>query len=183
LLERLKTATEALKIDDPFTDGVMMGPLTSATQLRTVLRHIEHGIDAGLTLLTGGKRVANLTRGYFVEPTIFVNVPTDSLLWRQEVFGPVLCVRTFSSESEAIALANDSEFGLAATVVTRDDARANRVSRALEAGHIWINSPQVVFPETSWGGFKRSGIGRELGPWGLDAYLEVKHVTRAQADC
>jgi betaine-aldehyde dehydrogenase len=183
LLERLKTATEALKVGDPFADGVTMGPLTNATQLRTVLRYIEQGIDAGLTLLTGGKRVEGLTRGYFVEPTIFVNVPTDSLLWRQEIFGPVLCVRTFGSESEAIALANDSDFGLAATIVTRDDARADRVSRALEAGHIWINSLQVVFPETSWGGFKRSGIGRELGPWGLDAYLEVKHVTRAQADC
>ena len=181
LLERLKAAAEALKLGSAFTEGVAMGPLTSATQLATVLRYIERGLAEGLTLLTGGKRAAGFERGYFVEPTIFVNVPTDSALWREEVFGPVLCVRTFATEDEAVALANDSDFGLAAGIITRDGARAERVAQALDAGHIWINSLQVVFPETSWGGFKRSGIGRELGPWGLDAFLEVKHVTRAVA--
>jgi betaine-aldehyde dehydrogenase len=178
LIERLKSATESLKIGDAFSEGVGMGPLTSAAQLRTVLRYIDQGIAEGLTLLTGGKRAARFTHGYFVEPTIFVDVPAHSTLWREEIFGPVLCVRTFDAAEEAIALANDSDFGLAAGIITRDPARAERVAHALEAGHIWINSLQVVFPETSWGGFKRSGIGRELGPWGLDAYLEVKHVTR-----
>lgn len=178
LIEGLENATESLKIGDAFGEGVAMGPLTSATQLGTVLRYIDQGIAEGLTLLTGGKRAAGFNRGYFVEPTIFLNVPTSSALWREEIFGPVLCVRTFSSEVEAITLANDSEFGLAAGIITADLARADRVANALDAGHIWINSLQVVFPETSWGGFKRSGIGRELGPWGLDAYLEVKHVTR-----
>jgi betaine-aldehyde dehydrogenase len=155
-----------------------MGPLTSKTQLDTVLRYIERGRAEGLTLLTGGRRAASFERGYFVEPTIFVDVPTDSALWREEIFGPVLCARTFQTEAEAVRLANDSDFGLAAGVISGDRARAQRVARELEAGHIWINSLQVVFPETSWGGFKRSGIGRELGPWGLDAYLEVKHITR-----
>jgi betaine-aldehyde dehydrogenase len=172
LIERLKSATEALKIGD------VMGPLTSAAQLRTVLRYIDQGKAEGLTLLTGGKRASGFSRGYFVEPTIFVDVPTSSALWREEIFGPVLCVRTFTTEEEAIALANDSDFGLAAGIITADPVRAERVANALDAGHIWINSLQVVFPETSWGGFKRSGIGRELGPWGLDAYLEVRHVTR-----
>ena len=181
LLARLKSATEALKLGGAFTEGVAMGPLTSATQLATVLRYIEQGVAEGLTLLTGGKRAAGFERGYFVEPTIFADVPVSSALWREEIFGPVLCVRTFATEDEAIALANDSDFGLAAGIVTSDGARAERVAQALDAGHIWINSLQVVFPETSWGGFKRSGIGRELGPWGLDAYLEVKHVTRAVA--
>jgi betaine-aldehyde dehydrogenase len=88
----------------------------------------------------------------------------------------VLAVKTFASEDEAIALANDSDYGLVATVVTGDDERAQRVAAALEVGHVWVNSPQVVFVQTSWGGFKRSGIGRELGPWGLQAFLEVKHV-------
>jgi betaine-aldehyde dehydrogenase len=178
LIARLKHATEALKIGDAFGEGVTMGPLTSATQLRTVLRYIDQGIADGLTLLTGGKRAAAPARGYFVEPTIFLDVPTNSALWREEIFGPVLCVRTFATEEEAIALANDSDFGLAAGIITSDPQRADRVANALDAGHIWINSLQVVFPETSWGGFKRSGIGRELGPWGLDAYLEVKHITR-----
>ncbi|HWK72876.1 MAG TPA: aldehyde dehydrogenase family protein [Povalibacter sp.] len=178
LLQKLKTAAEALQLGDAFTDGVTMGPLTSAAQLKTVLGYIERGIAEGLTLLTGGKRASGFDRGYFVEPTIFVDVPTTSPLWREEIFGPVLCVRTFATEDEAIALANDSDFGLAAGIITGDAARAERVAQALEAGHIWINSLQVLFPETSWGGFKRSGIGRELGPWGLDAYLEVKHITQ-----
>lgn len=181
LLARLKIATEALKLGDAFTEGVTMGPLTSATQLKTVLRYIERGRAEGLTLLTGGNRAAGFERGYFMEPTIFVDVPTDSVLWREEIFGPVLCARTFATEQEAIQLANETDFGLAAGIITSDAVRAERVAQALEAGHIWINSQQVVFPETSWGGFKRSGIGRELGPWGLNAYLEVKHITRPVA--
>ena len=182
LLARLKTATEALKLGDAFSEGVTMGPLTSAAQLKTVLAYIERGIAERLTLLTGGKRAADFGRGYFVEPTIFVDVPSTSVLWREEIFGPVLCVHTFATEEEAVELANDSDFGLAAGIITADADRAERVARVLEAGHIWINSLQVVFPETSWGGFKRSGIGRELGPWGLDAFLEVKHITRPAAE-
>ncbi len=99
-------------------------------------------------------------------------------MWVEEIFGPVLCTRRFSSEAEAIALANDSRFGLVATVASADIQRAERVADALEVGHVWINSIQAVFVETSWGGTKGSGIGRELGPWGLAAYQSVKHVTR-----
>ena len=87
-------------------------------------------------------------------------------------------MRTFQNEAEAIALANDCDFGLVATVVGADAARTDRIADALEAGHVWINSPQTIFLETSWGGFKASGLGRELGPWGLSSYLEVKHTTR-----
>jgi betaine-aldehyde dehydrogenase len=105
-------------------------------------------------------------------------VPVSNPLWREEIFGPVLSVQTFAKEAEAIALANDNEFGLVATVVGADEDRTNRVADSLEAGHVWINSPQAIFVETSWGGFKASGIGRELGPWGLASYLEVKHTTR-----
>jgi betaine-aldehyde dehydrogenase len=178
LLEKLKAATEALTLGDAFTDSVDMGPLTSAKQLETVLGFFETARAEGLTLLTGGQRASRFERGFFVEPTIFVDVPTESALWREEIFGPVLCVHCFDTEEEAITLANDSDFGLAAGIITDDKERAARVAAALQAGHIWINSLQVVFPETSWGGFKRSGIGRELGPWGLSAYLEVKHVVQ-----
>ncbi len=178
LLERLKSASEAIALGDSFDPKTQMGPLTSAAQYQTVQGYIKRGREEGLQLLTGGNRAAGFERGYFIEPTIFVDVPTDSALWREEIFGPVLCVRTFTDEAEAIRLANDSDFGLAAGIITADSKRAQRVSEALAAGHIWINSLQVVFPETSWGGFKRSGIGRELGPWGLYAYLEVKHITR-----
>jgi betaine-aldehyde dehydrogenase len=178
LLERLKIATQALKLGDAFEDDVQMGPLTSRAQLDTVMGYIERGRAQGLQLLTGGQRATQFEHGYFVEPTIFVDVPTDSVLWREEIFGPVLCVRTFASEAEAIAIANDCDFGLAAGIISQDGERAQRVAEQLQAGHIWINSLQVVCPETSWGGFKRSGIGRELGPWGLSAYLEVKTITQ-----
>jgi betaine-aldehyde dehydrogenase len=100
-------------------------------------------------------------------------------LWCEEIFGPVICVRSFSSEAEAIALANDSPFGLVASVVTRDSEAADRVANALQAGLVWINAPQVIFPQTAWGGYKQSSIGRELGPWGLQAFQEIKHVIRA----
>jgi betaine-aldehyde dehydrogenase len=91
----------------------------------------------------------------------------------------VICVRSFASEAEAIALANDSQFGLVASVVTRDAQTADRVANALQAGLVWINAPQVIFPQTAWGGYKQSSIGRELGPWGLQAFQEIKHVIRA----
>ena len=179
IYESLKAAAQAMRVDDAFADGVAMGPLTSVAQLHTVSRYIERGRQEGLKLLTGGTRIDRA--GYFVQPTIFVDVPNDSALWREEIFGPVLCTRTFKTEEEAIKLANDTEFGLAATVVHSDDASAQRIARSLQAGHIWINGPQVVLPQTSWGGFKRSGLGRELGPWGLHAFLEVKQITRLTA--
>jgi len=113
-----------------------------------------------------------------VSPTLYADVPVDSRLWTEEIFGPVLCARSFSTEAQAIAEANDSRFGLVATVCSADLERAERVADALEVGHVWINSVQAVFVETSWGGTKGSGIGRELGPWGLSGYLSVKHVTR-----
>jgi len=146
-------------------------------QYDKVLSYIARGRQEGLRLLTGGRRPSEANHGWFIEPTIFNDVPAESALWREEIFGPVLCIRTFDSEAEAIVLANDCDFGLVATVISADPVRANRVADALEAGHVWVNSPQVIFVETSWGGFKASGIGRELGPWGLSAYLEVKHTT------
>ena len=176
LLDRLVAAAEALPIGDPFDERTRMGPLTTAAQYRKVSGAIERGVRDGARLLTGGSRPVGLERGFFVRPTVFADVPLDSAFWREEIFGPVLAVRTFASEDEAIELANESDYGLVATVVSGDPQRAQRVAAALEVGHVWLNSPQVVFVQTSWGGFKRSGIGRELGPWGLQAFLEVKHV-------
>jgi betaine-aldehyde dehydrogenase len=176
LLDRLVAAAEALPIGDPLDERVRMGPLTTAAQYRRVTGAIARGVENGARLLTGGGRPAGLERGYFVRPTVFADVPLDSSLWREEIFGPVLAVRVFTSEGEAIEHANDSDYGLVGTVVSGNRERAERVAAALEVGHVWINSPQVVFVQTSWGGFKRSGIGRELGPWGLQAFLEVKHV-------
>jgi betaine-aldehyde dehydrogenase len=178
IMERVVAMARGLVPGDPMAPATTLGPLTTSAQYNKVNDYIARGRGEGLKLVTGGGRPVGLERGWFIEPTIFDDVPVSSPLWREEIFGPVLCVRTFQGEAEAIALANDSEFGLVATVVGADDARTNRVADALEAGHVWVNSPQMIFVETSWGGFKASGIGRELGPWGLSNYLEVKHTTR-----
>lgn len=177
LLLRLKNAFEKLRIGNPFTDEIDMGPLTNKAQLSKVLEYFAIARDEGLHCLTGGTEWPG--QGWFVSPTIYADVPSTSRLWSEEIFGPVLCTRRFTSEDQALALANDSRFGLVATVISADLARAERVANALEVGHVWINSTQAIFIETSWGGNKGSGIGRELGPWGLSAYQSVKHVTRA----
>lgn len=181
LLHKLVAAAQALEIGAGSEPDVQMGPLTTLAQLHKVEAAKAQALADGARLLTGGERALQAMPGLFFQPTIFEAASTTSALWREEIFGPVLAVRRFSNEDEAIDLANDSEFGLAATLVTASEERIERVCAALQAGHIWVNSPQIVFVETSWGGFKRSGIGRELGPWGLDAYREIKHIVRYQA--
>ncbi|WP_233856186.1 aldehyde dehydrogenase family protein [Paraburkholderia sp. HD33-4] len=174
LIARLAERATQMVVGDPFSPGVQMGPLTSRAQFERVQRFIERGKADGARLLVGGEVPAG--PGYFVKPTIFVDVPTDSAVWREEIFGPVLCVRSFDAEEDAIEAANDTDFGLVATVVTRDAVRGKRVADALAAGVVWINTPQLIFPQTSWGGYKQSSIGRELGPFGLAAFQEIKQV-------
>lgn len=178
-LERLQKRAQAIRVADPFDPDVEMGALVNQAQYQRVLGHIDRGLSAGAKLVCGGNRPTDLPRGYFLQPTVFTDVPLDSALWCEEIFGPVLCVRSFSSEAEAIALANDSQFGLVASVVTRNAETADRIANALQAGLVWLNAPQVIFPQTAWGGYKQSSIGRELGPWGLAAFQEIKHVIRA----
>ncbi|MGU9822109.1 aldehyde dehydrogenase family protein [Pseudomonas sp. LF090] len=178
-LQRLQTRVEGIRVADPFADEVQMGALINRAQYQRVLGHIQRGIADGARLLCGGERPADLAKGYFIRPTVFTDVPLNSALWNEEIFGPVLCVRRFTTAEEAIALANDSDFGLVASVVSADVDTAERVANALQAGLVWINAPQVIFPQTAWGGYKQSSIGRELGPWGLAAFQEIKHVIRA----
>lgn len=178
-LRRLHKRAQAIRVADPFDAEVEMGALVNQAQYQRVLGHIDRGLSAGARLLCGGNRPADLPRGYFLQPTVFTDVPLDSALWCEEIFGPVLCVRSFTTEAQAIALANDTPFGLVASVVTSDAAAADRVANALQAGMVWINAPQVIFPQAAWGGYKQSSIGRELGPWGLAAFQEIKHVIRA----
>lgn len=176
LLEGLKVALEKMRVGNPQDNEVDMGPLTSEAQFSRVMACFAMARDEGLQCLTGGHALQ--LPGWFVSPTVYTDVPLDSELWRQEIFGPVLCTHRFSNEAQALELANDSQYGLVATVISADVTRAERVAAAMEVGHVWINSIQAVFVETSWGGTKGSGIGRELGPWGLSAYQSVKHVTR-----
>ena len=158
-----------------------MGPLTTRPQFEKVQRFLDQARAERLEPLAGGEAGSD-GGGFFVEPSVYVDVPTASFLWREEIFGPVLAVRSFRTEAEAIEMANDSDYGLVATIVSGDPDRAERVAARIDAGHVWINSLQVIYPNTAWGGFKASGIGRELGPWGLSAFLGVKHLTIAQGE-
>ena len=176
LYAALAERMDALTLGDPLIEGTDLGPLTSAKQRDAVQRYLDMAVEESLTAVRDLKHRTLPAQGYFLAPTLYRDVPVESRLWQEEIFGPVLCVRSVVSEEEAIKLANDSNFGLAATVISGDASRAKRIGRQLKAGSIWYNSEQLVLPETAWGGFKRSGIGRELGPWGLSAYLEVKHV-------
>jgi len=177
LLARLAEESQKIKIGNGFEDGVKLGPLVNEKQYQNVMASIEQGIQDNVNVLSGGKPSANHPEGYFVEPTIFTDVPEDHPLWTEEVFGPVVSIRSFKDEEEAIKSANNSIFGLAGAVMSKDIERCNRVARKLEAGIIWINCSQPTFTEAPWGGYKQSGIGRELGVWGLENYLEVKQIT------
>lgn len=174
LIEALTERTRALAVGSPFEDGTEMGPLTTSAQCHKVLWMIEEAKSDGLDCITGGGAFDR--DGHFVKPTIFRDVPHDHTIWRDEIFGPVLATTTVSSDEEAIAVANDTNYGLVGSVVSGDWSRAKAVADRIEAGQIWINTPQIVYPDSAWGGFKQSGIGRELGPWGLSGYLGVKHI-------
>lgn len=176
LYAALAERMDAITLGDPLAEGTDLGPLTSAKQRASVQRYLDIAAEEGLTAVRDEKHRTLPDQGYFLAPTLYRDVPVESRLWQEEIFGPVLCARSVASEKEAVTLANDSAYGLAATVISGDPERAKRIGRQLKAGSIWYNSEQLVLPETAWGGFKRSGIGRELGPWGLSAYLEVKHV-------
>jgi betaine-aldehyde dehydrogenase len=155
-----------------------MGPLISRAHLEKVEGYVAAGIAEGARLVCGGKRPADpaLAAGNFLEPTIFDDVTPAMRIAREEIFGPVLAVIPFATEEEAIAIANDTDYGLAAGVWSRDINRALRVVRALRCGITWINTYHPTFNEMPWGGYKQSGSGRELGLHGIEAYLETKQV-------
>ncbi len=177
LLARLAEAAAQIPIGYGLDDGVKLGPLVSAQQLTKVEGYVQQAVADGARVLTGGGRPKSFEKGYYFEPTVLVDVPESSVAWKEEIFGPVLVVATFDSDDEALRLANDSPFGLAAAVMSDDRERCRRISRHLEAGIVWVNCSQPTFTEAPWGGVKESGIGRELGSWGLANYLEVKQVT------
>lgn len=176
MLDRVIDRARRLMVGAP-GDGGEMGPITTKAQHVRVSEFLDRARAEGLDCVAGGGRIDG--PGFFVEPTVYADVPRDIRVWRDEIFGPVLATCRVASEAEAIAAANDTDYGLVATVVSGDPERAGRIADRLEAGHIWINSVQIIPPQTAWGGFKASGIGRDLGPWGLAAYLGVKHITVA----
>ncbi|MBF8223195.1 aldehyde dehydrogenase family protein [Halomonas sp. 328] len=175
LYAAIDAAMGALRLGDPLAAETEMGPLVNAAQRDRVRDYLALAEAEGLPSETPA--LALPARGCFVAPRLYREVPTTSRLWREEIFGPLLCARRFASDEEAIALANDSDYGLAASVVSGDPGRAEAIARRLEVGNVWINCDQVAPPHASWGGMKGSGIGRELGEAGLAAYLEPKRVT------
>ncbi|WP_221792954.1 aldehyde dehydrogenase family protein [Oceanobacter mangrovi] len=182
LMARLLEETAKIRIGNGMEEGVLMGPLVNASQYDKVTSMIIRGAREGATLLYGGERPAGFDKGYYLQPTIFVDVPDDCSVWTEEIFGPVVCIRKFSDEGEAIRVSNNSRFGLAGAVMSQDIERCNRVARKLRAGIVWINCSQPTFSQAPWGGYKHSGIGRELGIWGLNNYLETKQITSFNSD-
>ncbi|MBN9620731.1 MAG: aldehyde dehydrogenase family protein, partial [Actinobacteria bacterium] len=151
-----------------------LGPLVSAEHLDRVAGHVARGVAEGAELLTGGRRADR--PGFFYEPTVFAGVTDGMALAREEIFGPVVPVLAYDDLDEAVARANDSVYGLAASVWTRDLGTAHRLSAQLRAGAVFVNMLHVPDPAAPWGGFKSSGLGREMGRYALDAYTEVKGV-------
>jgi len=150
-------------------------------QYDKVCGYLEKSKAEGLVPVCGGGRPTNLgsqyENGYFITPTIFTNVTPQNTIFREEIFGPVLAVSTFETEQEAVELANNTEYGLAAAIFSTDDAKAERVASEVRAGTVWINNAQPSPHAMPWGGFKKSGIGREMGPYALLPFLEAKSVT------
>ncbi|KAJ0971287.1 hypothetical protein J5N97_019246 [Dioscorea zingiberensis] len=175
--EFVKKAAESAKkwvVGDPLDPQVQQGPQVDKQQFEKVLSYIAHGTREGATLLTGGKPCCD--KGYYIEPTIFTDVKEDMLIAEDEIFGPVMCLMKFKTIEEAIEKANATRYGLAAGIVTKDLNVANRVSRSVRAGSIWINCYFAFDPDAPFGGYKLSGFGRDSGLNGLDKYLQVKSV-------
>ena len=174
-VERMLAKAKSRKVGDPFDPRTEQGPQVSDEQFDKVLGYIRAGPDAGADMLCGGQRVGD--RGYFIAPTIFDNVHDDMLIAREEIFGPVMSIIPFDSLDEVVARANRTTYGLAAAVWTSDLSKAHTIAARVRAGTVWVNCYDVFDAAAPFGGFKQSGIGRELGEYGLRNYTEVKTVT------
>ncbi|MFN8221641.1 MAG: aldehyde dehydrogenase [Gaiellales bacterium] len=178
LLERLSRRADEVLIGDPMLDETQMGPVATAGQLAKVESFVDEARAAGAEVVAGGRReqVDGLADGFFYRPTILANVARDSHLAQEEVFGPVLAIFPFETEDEAVEVANGTAYGLAAGVWSRDIGRAHSVARRLQAGTVWLNMYRAMAPQSPFGGFKSSGLGRINGREGLDEYLQTKSV-------
>ncbi|KAI0429794.1 aldehyde dehydrogenase [Xylaria sp. FL1042] len=170
-----KKRAEENAVGDPFDDKTFQGPQVSKLQFDRIMGYIDEGKKGGATVATGGERLGD--KGYFIKPTIFTNVTSDMKIMQEEIFGPVCAIAKFKDEDEVIKLGNDSAYGLAAAVHTRDINTALRVSNSIKAGTVWVNCYNMLHHQLPFGGFKESGIGRELGEAALSNYTQTKSVS------
>lgn len=173
-----KHTAETSVIGDPFQADTFQGPQVSKAQYEKVLGYVETGKSEGATLAMGGDAYKSVGqgKGYFVSPTVFTNVKGSMKIFQEEVFGPFVVIASFKTEEEALELANNTTYGLGSAVFTKDIVKAHRIARRIEAGMVWINSSQDSDFRVPFGGVKQSGIGRELGEAGLEAYTNKKAV-------
>ncbi len=174
-VEAMAEKAKRIRLGAPLERETKMGPLVSKEQYDRVSSYLELGKTEAKVAIGGG-RPKQFAKGYYLEPTIFYDVDNSARIAREEIFGPVASVIPFDGEPDAIRIANDTPYGLAAAVWTRNIYKAFRVVKSLRAGIVWVNHMQPTYVEAPWGGYKQSGFGRELGPWGLEEYLETKQV-------
>ncbi len=174
-VEKLKIRLEKVKIGDPMNESTEMGSTVSKKQLDLLEKQVSDAIKKGAKAITGGKRPANLKGAYYL-PTILTNVKKNMRIFKEEVFGPVLPIISFKSKEEAIELANDTIYGLSAEVYTKDNKLAEEVARKIKAGTVAINTDSYFKPECPFGGYKKSGIGREMGEYGMQEFAQIKHI-------
>jgi aldehyde dehydrogenase (NAD+) len=179
-IAQTKIALESFKPGDPLSADSTIGPMVSQAQYERVQRYIRLGIDEGATIIAGGEGHPDGLGGYFVKPTVFTDVTNDMVIAREEIFGPVLCILTYKDDAEAIAIANDTPYGLQAYVISASQSRADKIASQLAAGRVVINGAPHD-PAVPFGGFKQSGIGREYGVFGLQSYMEPKALLGAAA--
>ncbi|CEL05723.1 Putative Aldehyde dehydrogenase [Aspergillus calidoustus] len=173
-VERFKERAAKNKLGNPFEQDTFQGPQVSQLQFDRIMEYINHGKQSGATVAVGGDRHGK--EGYFIQPTVFTDVTSDMKIAQEEIFGPVVTVQKFKDEAEAIKIGNSTEYGLAAAVHTKNVNTAIRVSNALKAGTVWINNYNLISYQAPFGGFKQSGLGRELGSYALENYTQVKTV-------
>ncbi len=173
-IRKFTDMTRGIVVGDPFDTSAIAGPLISRKQLEKVEKFKEEGEKTGGKVIVGGKRIDAV--GYFFEPTVFVDVPLDSKLAREEIFGPIVSIFPFENEEEAIEIANSTKYGLSAAVFTRDVPRALRIARKIRAGTVWINTYGIIPHNAPWGGYKMSGVGREGGKEGIEDMMQTKNV-------
>ena len=180
-IELVAAGMAGVPYGDPQSDAVMMGPVVSARQRDRVLGYIEKGQEEGAKLVFGGGRPSHLPKGWFVEPTLFVDVDNTMTIAQEEIFGPVLCVIPYEDDDDAVRIANDSKYGLSGGVVSASEERATAIARRIRTGSIGVNGGLWYGADSPYGGYKDSGVGRQCGPEGFEQYLETKAIAWPQA--